>query len=61
MSGQLIYDMNEIDDIFNQMESEVISTGFGVSSMILNIGMVSVIAFSGFLWCKMRNFETKNE
>jgi hypothetical protein len=48
------YDMSEIDQIFNEMETSVIKGGGGGwSAMIINIGMVAVIAFSGMLWLMM--------
>jgi len=52
--------MSDIDDIFNEMEVQVISNGSGWSSLILNVGMVLVIAFSTALWVKMSKYETKN-
>lgn len=61
MSGRLFYDMKDIEDVFNEMELQVVSTGGGLSSMILNIGMVLVIIVSAMLWKKMNTFETKNE
>ena len=59
MSGRLVYDMREIDDVFNEMEINTVTTGW--SNMILNFGMILVIIVSGLLWCKMNKFETKNE
>ena len=57
----LVYDMREIDEIFNEMETQVISSGGGTSALIVNIGMGLVIAASVVLWLKMNSFETKNE
>lgn len=54
------YDMKEIDDVFNEMELQVVNTGAGWSAMIVNIGMLMVIGFSGFLWCKMKSYESKH-
>lgn len=61
MSGKLIYDMQSIDEVFNEMELQVVSTGGGLSSLILNVGMVLVIIVSAMLWTKMNKFEAKNE
>jgi hypothetical protein len=47
------YDMTEIDQVFNEMEIQVIKGGGGWSSMIINIGMIAVIIVSGMLWFKM--------
>ena len=52
-SDQMKYDMSEIDQIFNEMETQVIKGGGGWSSMIINLGMVAVIVVSGMLWLKM--------
>ena len=60
MSEHLDYDMQELDDIFNEMETQVISSGVRWSSAIVNFGMIVVILFSMLLWFKMRNYETKN-
>lgn len=53
--------MRDIDEIFNEMETQVISSGGGTSALIVNIGMGLVIAASVVLWLKMNSFETKNE
>ena len=60
MSDHLVYDMYEIDDIFNEMETQVVSSGVRWSSAIVNCGMIAVIVVSMLLWFKMRNYETKN-
>ena len=57
----LVYDMRDIDEIFTEMETQVISSGGGTSALIVNIGMGLVIAASVVLWLKMNSFETKNE
>ena len=56
-SDQLRYDMTEIDKIFNDMETQVINRGGGLSATIINIGMVAVIIVSGLLWFKMQKYE----
>lgn len=61
MSGEMVYDMKAIDEIFNEMELQVSSGGGGISTLILNCGMILVILFSAFLWLKMNKYETKNE
>lgn len=50
--------MSDIDQIFNQMELTIKSSGVG--STIINIGMIIVIIVSAFLWFKMRDYENKN-
>jgi hypothetical protein len=52
--------MKEIDDIFNEMEKQVNTAGTGMSTMIINFGMVVVIIFSIFLWVKMNSYEGKH-
>jgi len=42
------------------MEMHVINSSGGWSSLIINIGMVFVILFSGFLWIKMSKYERRN-
>lgn len=59
MSNDLSYDMTDIDDIFDQMELQVVSSG-GWSGFLVNLGMGLVIAFSVALYCKMRSYESKN-
>ena len=51
--------MSDIDEIFNQMELTIKTSG-GVGSMIINIGMIIVIIVSAILWLKMRDYENKN-
>jgi hypothetical protein len=53
--------VGEIDEVFNEMELQVINLGSGISITILNIGMGLVILFSAYLWLKMNKFEVKNE
>lgn len=50
--------MTEIDSIFDQMELTIKPTSLG--AMMINIGMIIVIAISAFLWFKMKDYETKN-
>lgn len=60
-SEKIDYDMREIDDFFNQMELSVVTTGAGLSTLLVRAGMIMVIAFSVLLWFKMNKYETKNE
>ena len=50
--------MSVIDEIFNQMELTIKSSGVG--SIIINTGMIIVIIVSAFLWFKMRTYEKNN-
>lgn len=57
-SKEIQYDMSVIDEIFNQMELTIKTTGVG--SIIINTGMIIVIIVSAFLWFKMRKYEKNN-
>ena len=50
--------MSVIDEIFNEMELTIKSSGLG--SLIINVGMIIVIIVSAFLWFKMSKYE-KND
>lgn len=52
--------MSEIDDIFNEMELHSVNNSYGVSTMIINVGMVLVILVSIGVWLKMNKYEVKN-
>jgi hypothetical protein len=60
----MLYDMSDIDQIFDDMESKVGGglsiLGNSLGSLMINLGMIAVILASAFMWLKLNSYETKN-
>ena len=52
--------MYEVDLLFEEMEREA-STGRSFMSILINVGMIGVICFSVFVWCKLNEYESKSD
>ncbi|CDW73997.1 vesicular integral-membrane protein vip36 [Stylonychia lemnae] len=58
ISGQVFYDMREVDEIFDHLEDH----GVGKSSAwnsLLNYGMMMVIGASIYIWCQLNKYENR--
>jgi hypothetical protein len=53
--------MRDIDDFFDDMELKTVNTGLGMGTLIVNVGMVAVIAVAIMLWLKLNKYQTKHE
>eukprot|EP00347_Sterkiella_histriomuscorum_P011627 403371726 len=56
--GQVLYEMREIDELFDNMEQNGVGSR-SVSMTLLNMGMVFVVMASGYVWFKLNQFENK--
>jgi hypothetical protein len=55
----MLYDMSEIDKIFDDLELNI-GSGKGWSNFLINLGMVAVILAAGMMWIKLNSYQSKN-